>query len=515
MELTGVFSVALFIAVSAVVMSYAWGMRGTNLGGEKSAMLPGAIMGTILAVCSGSPFLLKNAYLMSAVGALGMFFGGHISYMQSVGLCLNKFPPEDIKRGMTGLFIKGGVWYGVFGAVAGMFLSFMTGQYYNNPRTVLLLFGLMPIAVLIGEQIFDRPFDAKKGIHPKLYFSVNRPDGIGVLIGVLAELIVFMVVCKDWASLVLMAGSLLSGGIGFCLAVQLTRRSMYPNKRGWIFLEKASKKGIVDKVCEFSFGGMAGIGIAVTFLLSMRVFPDRAASIVGISELPKLARDTALLWILPVVYTALMAIIQLTPRFLKRPPTKEELDYALSRGWMCKAEHAFAMRGAGDVPSKGWLLYETIFEKLERPVYCILPLCLMFLGSARTAALVSLYFMYIVLAEQNIFVRFSAFKSIRLWRVGMLGLGAFLLLAIFFWGLAPGLLPLTLLYGAFYEAITLVGHIALRSPDRGSLLVKDVGWVKSFGCKLTTHAWFLASIAAATALAAWLTLEKGLEVWIK
>ena len=110
--------------------------------------------------------------------------------------------------------------------------------------------------------------------------------------------------------------------------------------------------------------------------------------------------------------------------------------------------------------------------------------------------------MYIVLAEQNIFVRFSEFKTIRLWRVGMLGLGAIHLFAVFL-GWAPGLLLLVLLYGAFYEAITLVGQIALRSPDRGSVLVKDAGWIKAFGAKLTVHPWFLACIAVFTALAAW------------
>jgi len=492
-------------------MSYAWGMRGTNLGGEKSAMLPGAVMGTMLAVCSGSPFLLQNAYLMAAAGALGMFFGGHMSYMQSVGLTSNKFPPDDFKRGMAGLAVKGGVWFGVFGAVTGMFLSFLTGQYYNKLPTVLLLFGLLPVAALVGERIFDRPFDPKRGIHPKLYFSVNRQDGIGVLLGVLVHLVVFMAVCGDRASLVSMAGCLVTGGLGFPLAVQLHRRSRYPNKRGWIFLDKSVKKGLVDnwKIAECAFGAMAGIGFSATFLLAARLFPGRAASIAGISGLPNLTGALAP-WILPAVYAVLMAAVQLIPRLIKRPPTKQELDLALSRGLMGRAEHEASMRGAGDEPSRGWLLYENIFEKLERPIYCVLPLCLMFLGSAKAAALVSLYFMYIILAEQNIFVRFSQFKTIRLWRVGMLGLGAFLLFAIFFWGWAPGLLLLALLYGAFYEAITLVGHIALRSPDRGRLLVKDAGWIKAFGGKLTVHAWFLACIAVMTAFASWATLAGGL-----
>jgi len=503
----------LFVALSAVAMSYAWGMRGTNLGGEKSAMLPGAVMGTMLAVFSGSPFLLKNAYLMAAAGALGMFFGGHMSYMQSVGLTSNRFPPEGFRRGMAGLAVKGGLWFGVFGSVAGMFLSFMTGQYYNKPSTALLLFGLMPLSVFIGERIFDRPFDPKKGVHPRLYFSVDRKAGIDELIGVLAHLTVFMALCGDYAALLLMAGGLATGALGFPLAVQLHRRSRYPNKKGRLFLKKACEKGIIDnwKIAECSFGAMAGIGFSVSFLLITRLFPGYAASVAGITALPNLTGDLPR-WILPAACAALMVAVEMAPRFIKRPPTKEELDFALSRGWMCGAEHEFAMRSAGDTPSKGWLRYEAIFEKLERPVYCILPLCLMFLGSAKAAALVSLYFLYIVLAEQNIFVRFSAFKSILLWRAGMLALGAFLLFAVFFWGVAPGLLLLALLYGAFYEAITLVGHIALRSPDRGNLLVKDAGWVKAHGAKLTIHAWFLACIAVATAFAVWATLAGGLGI---
>jgi len=516
MELTGAFPVTMFIAVSAIAMSYAWGMRGTNLGGEKAAVLPGAIMGTLLAVCSGSPFLLHNAYIMAAAGAMGMYFGGHMSYMQSVGLTSNKFPPEDFKRGMTGLFVKGSIWFGVFGTVVGMFLSFLTGRYYNSLTTVLLLFGLMPAAVFIGKRIFDRPFDPKKGIHPKIYFSVNRQDGIGVVIGVLTELIVFMTVCGDWTSLLLMAGCFITGGLGFPLAVQMHRRSRYPNKKGWIFLRKSCERGLIDnwKIAECAFGAMAGIGFSATFLLVTRLFPGWAEGVAGVSEIPQLAGSVAP-WVFPAISAALMVIVGLIPHVVKRPPTREELDYRLSRGLIGEGEHAASMPKAGAAPSKAWLLCEKLFEDAERPFFCIIPLCFMFLGSARVASLVSFYFMYFILAQQNIFVRFEEFKTIRLWRAWMLGLAAFILFANFFWGFAPGLLLLALLYGAFYEAITLVGHIAQNSHDRrGGPLVKDVGWIKAYGGRLTTHAWFLACIAVATAFAVWTTLTQSLSVLI-
>ncbi|MCL2298616.1 MAG: hypothetical protein FWC27_00520, partial [Firmicutes bacterium] len=81
MALTNPWSITLFIAISAVAMSYGWGMRGTTLGGEKGAMLPGALMGLLIAVFSGSPFLRENFFLLSAAGALGIYFGGSMSYM--------------------------------------------------------------------------------------------------------------------------------------------------------------------------------------------------------------------------------------------------------------------------------------------------------------------------------------------------------------------------------------------------------------------------------------------------
>ena len=50
MTLTNPSGILLFIGLSTVAMSYGWGMRGTNIGGETGAMLPGALMGLLAAV---------------------------------------------------------------------------------------------------------------------------------------------------------------------------------------------------------------------------------------------------------------------------------------------------------------------------------------------------------------------------------------------------------------------------------------------------------------------------------
>ena len=36
-----------FLAISMVAMCFGWGMRGSAIGGEKGAMLPGAFMGIL------------------------------------------------------------------------------------------------------------------------------------------------------------------------------------------------------------------------------------------------------------------------------------------------------------------------------------------------------------------------------------------------------------------------------------------------------------------------------------
>lgn len=47
------FTHALFVMLlCAAVGSYTWGMRGTIIGGERGALLPGAALATVL-ICAG------------------------------------------------------------------------------------------------------------------------------------------------------------------------------------------------------------------------------------------------------------------------------------------------------------------------------------------------------------------------------------------------------------------------------------------------------------------------------
>jgi len=381
--LTNISGGLLFIAISAIALSYGWGMRGTNIGGETGAMLPGALMGLALAVFSGSDFLREHFYLLSAAGALGMYFGGSMSYGETVGLRSNQSPTK-LGREMTGLFIKGGLWFGLFGAVVGMFLSFLAGLY--NLKAVLLTFGLMPLFAFCGSRAFDRPYDEEKGIHPKIYFSRTRPEGMGVLFGILVGLIVCMAIYRDSVALWLTLGGILSGGIGWVLAQWMQIRAKHPNKRGKRFCGKLCDKGLVDtwKIMECALGAFAGLGISITFALIVnfsaqyKSYNNFGPVGFGYITFPWFMLRPG--WLLPLIFVALLGLDMLK-HVIRRPRTREELDWQLKRCLISAGEHEIAMRTAGDAPPKAFLIYEKINQTALMPIYCIIPLFFMFLGS--------------------------------------------------------------------------------------------------------------------------------------
>jgi len=496
MALTGAWPIVLFLAVSAVAVSYGWGMRGTNIGGEAGAMLPGALMGLCIAVFSGSAFLLEHFYLLSAAGALGMYFGGSMSYGETVGLRSNQAPTK-LGWEMTGLFVKGGLWFGLFGAAVGMFLSLLAGLY--DLKTVVAIFGLIPLFALIGSRLFDRPYDEGKGIHPKIYFSRTRPEGMGVLFGILVGLAACMALCGDTVALWLTLGSTLSGGVGWVLAQWMQVRAKHPNKKGKRFCGGLSKRGLLDtwKIMECALGAFAGLGVAATFALIVN-FSAKYQSYTFMS-IPQLTNLPS--WVFPAAFVALLALDMLK-HVVKRPRTKEELDWQLKRCLINGEEHEIAMRSAGDAPPKAFLVYEKINQTALMPIYCIIPLFFMFLGSFEVAKLVSFYVIYYVVAEQNIFDRFNLFKTIWLWRIGMLGFGFFIVFAQFYWGWSPGLFPTVLMYGAGYEAITLVGSIARRSPERlNKKTARESSFKEAYGGQIATHGYFILCVVAITIFA--------------
>ena len=64
-------STVIYVLIISVALSYGWGMRGALIGGEKGALLPGALLGMFLALFSGIETLSSNFYIFAAAGAPG------------------------------------------------------------------------------------------------------------------------------------------------------------------------------------------------------------------------------------------------------------------------------------------------------------------------------------------------------------------------------------------------------------------------------------------------------------
>jgi len=505
MSLTNPWTALLFIAVSGIALSYGWGMRGATLGAEKGAMLPGALMGMTIAVFSGSDFLREHFYLLSAAGAMGIYFGGTMSYMQTIGLTGDRNPPEDFRRGMTGIFVKGCIWFGIFGAFVGMFLSFLSGQFYNELKSVLPLFGILPLFALCGSRLFDRPFDAEKGIHPRIYFSRNRPEAIGVLFGILVWLVMFQAIHRDTVALATTLGCLLSGGTSWVLGQLLHLKGKWPNKRGRLLFNAFYKRGIQAtlKIVECSFGMFAGMGISITFILIANFSGNYQGYEFSMPTLPEALLTGLDSRLLPAIFVALM-VLDMTQNFIQRRKTKEEYEYMLSRGWISGQELELALRKTGKAPSKVWLRYERAREIATFPIYSVIPLFFLFLGSAEVARLVSFYVLWFVIVEEQAFRRYKRFKYIHLWRALLFGAGFFVIFAQFAWGWTPDILLTMLLYGVGYEILTLVGQTAKRSPERHNKpTIKESSLYIAYGGAVTMHAYFFVCIALLTGFAAW------------
>jgi len=120
--------IIFFTLLAAVAGSYTWGMRGTILGGEKGAMLPGAALGMILAFAAGHTAVTESYFIPAAAGASAMFFGGAQTYGQTIGMSYDRINKKRRLKGRTGLTVKGATWFGIYGGVIAVCFGAMAGR---------------------------------------------------------------------------------------------------------------------------------------------------------------------------------------------------------------------------------------------------------------------------------------------------------------------------------------------------------------------------------------------------
>ncbi len=345
--------ILLAVLFAGFAVSYGWGIRGFVIGGEKGALLPGALMGLCVALFAAGDAGKEYYLFFAAAGALSMFYGGTETYAQTMSFLLSRDVKGDyynqLKKGVIGIFLKGALWFSIPGFVLSMLPSALSGVY--KFYDIIIMFALIPFVSFIGTRIFNTPYDKEKKIFPKLYFSLNRREEWGSNVMIILVLAVFTVIRGDFISLGAGIAGFVFGGFGFLIGLVLYDIERRQGKR---IFRGLSEKSYIDgwKIMEHAFGAFAGGGLMLYFM----VFSDEIAkkcSSIDISSL-LLGKDSILFAVIPVVLLFVTAI-QYPVRSAIEKKTGREVD-------------------------------EHIFELAERPLWSAIPLIFIFLGSPSAAA---------------------------------------------------------------------------------------------------------------------------------
>lgn len=353
------FTHALFVMLlCAAVGSYAWGMRGTIIGGERGALLPGAALATVL-ICAGGVEPVSEAFpFAAAIGAAAMFFGGAQTYGETIGLTFDA-DKKTRMHGRLGLAIKGANWFGIFAGVLGVGLGAMAGRY---ALWELLLFTLLlPAVKWLG--VFGLKLLRKK--LPQLYFSKTRFEVWGGMTLLWVYILLFAALHKEWFPVLLGVFGFVSGALGFWV--------------GNLFQTKFDGKGngFIGgwKWMECAFGAIGGLGVALCWCLFYDIFVYKYAfQIVGHSGVWTLLREQTNA-ILLFAWLFLFVLFLLHYLF---DPKKQDTSKAAKLAY--RAE-----------------------DVLVWPVFCYVPLFLAMSGNARAAQIESFFMVLYVIGDKIIF----------------------------------------------------------------------------------------------------------------
>lgn len=127
----------------AVAMMLGWGLRGFIGGGPLGAMIPGAMV--MASICFVHP--RRYDQILAAFAAIGVGFGGEMTYGQTVGFIVRA---ETFWWGFLGLALKGAIWGALGGAVITLGLKPM-------PRLVAAASAVMLAATAIGWKLVNQP----------------------------------------------------------------------------------------------------------------------------------------------------------------------------------------------------------------------------------------------------------------------------------------------------------------------------------------------------------------------
>lgn len=444
----------LLILALVVGVSYAWGMRGTTIGGEKGAMLPGAMIGLLIAIFSKILIVQEHFYIFTSLGAVSMYLGGSMTYGETLGLSMNSKPAENMKKGLIALFVKGFLWFGLFGAIFTTGINAVCNTY--SIIELLILFLLTPGVAVAGYFIFNKPLNVKEKKFPKIYFSKTRQESWGALLGAFLVLLVFAIIKLNILTIVFALSCAIFGGIGWVLGQLMQIYSIhYAENSTSKFCRSFSKKNGVDswKIMECVLGAFGGLGAAVGFLLTYDKFK---LTLFNLEKNDGLAPYNKTLALVLFIIWVILLLGDMVHYFIKKPITKKELKRQLKRKQITQEQYAVKRLKAVTAVPRGYEIYDNFTEKVEPVLYSAIPFILICLGSKQTALVSSFFLLFLVIAqeiglEKSISKKFDLAVKIPL---GVIALAILIIQVVFSFDF--GAIGTLLLYTFGYELITMV-----------------------------------------------------------
>ena len=376
------YNMIICILFTTFAASYAWGMRGTVIGGEKGAMLPGAFIGLLLAWFSGGA-IRENFWVPAAAGLMGMTFGGTEPYGETIGMVLHRGRPDyNPVKGYFGLAFKGALWFSICGGFIAISLASMSKTIYSTLDLVIFMI-FVPVVQQIGYRIFNQPYDKEKRIYPRIFYSLTRREEWGSNLALLILMIAFAVIKGDDFTLAMIAGGFFFGAVGWFVAMKLYVLSSFPMKNGKYILGKLSEKNLVDgwKIMEFSLGAIGGFGLALTYCVRFEFVEKYNEAIASngirtISEsFEKFVSVICLILLFGIVAINLYSLI---------------------------------------CDRKGKKINSFVCDLVERPLYNVIPMIFVLLGSQFAAIYSTVFMLVFVLAVKCVFDRFPESKLLPL-----------------------------------------------------------------------------------------------------
>lgn len=148
----------LFVVFPAVAMLLGWGLRGYIGGGPFGAMIPGCFVALCLSLLLG--YSRDTAAMAALFGAIGIGYGGDMTYGQTLGFATN---PDTVYWGLLGVTVKGTVWGLLGGVVLGIGLTFR--QFERKALAFAIVISV--VAFFVGWKLINEP---------KLIYFSNRYD---------------------------------------------------------------------------------------------------------------------------------------------------------------------------------------------------------------------------------------------------------------------------------------------------------------------------------------------------